>query len=169
MKYFFLVVLFFLMNSIVNGQTSSSTLNSAGNSSNFLNITYEWSVGEMTLVETMIGTENILTNGLLQPFKIVPLGILNGFAISPNNILTSNGDGENDTWEIEFLDQYPDNEVSIYDRLGRRVFYAKNYKGSWDGKMDGNILPEDTYYYIIKITKNSQTGLKKGFLTILKD
>lgn len=170
MKNVVLIISFISIISITKAQTvSNSTVNSAGNSNSYLNITYEWSVGEMVLVETMINAENIITNGFLQPLKIVPLEILTDFGINPNNILTANGDGQNDTWVIDFLEQYPENEVSIFDRSGRRIFYAKNYTNNWDGKLDGIALHEDTYYYVIRITRDGQTGIKKGYVTLLNN
>lgn len=165
----FLFVLLSLSSTFCIGQSSSPTvLNTTGGSYTYLNITYEWSVGELALVESMLGSEYTLTNGLLQPQKIVPADILNGFNIVPNNILSANGDGENDTWNIQYLDQYPENEVSIYDRAGRQVFYAKNYQNNWNGKLAELTLAEDTYYYIIKLKKGDTTGIKKGYLTIVK-
>ncbi len=164
-----IICLFFVSTQSSQAQiTSPSVLNTAGGSQSYLNITYEWSVGELALVESMLGSEYSLTNGLLQPQKTVPADILNGFNINPNNILSANGDGENDTWTIQYLDQYPENEVSVYDRAGRQVYYAKNYQNNWNGKLGELSLSEDTYYYIIKLKKGETTGIKKGYLTIVR-
>ncbi len=129
-------------------------------------ITYEWSVGELALVETMINSKASITNGLLQP--LLPSQTLtDGFLIFPNNILTANGDGKNDTWIIKDIEKYPDNEVTVFDRAGRIVFQSKNYQNTWTGDLSGQPLAEDTYYYIIKLKKGGQNGLLKGFITIL--
>jgi gliding motility-associated-like protein len=162
----------FLLLSIysLNAQAQSSTpeiVNSTGGSATHLTITYEWNIGELALVESMLGGEYILTNGQLQSQKTQRNPILENFFIVPNNILSANGDGENDTWYIQYLNQYPNNEVIVYDRAGRQVFYSRNYQNNWNGKLAGNPLTEDSYYYIIKITSEGKSEIKKGFLTII--
>ncbi|RYE16701.1 MAG: hypothetical protein EOP51_25315, partial [Sphingobacteriales bacterium] len=46
----------------------------------------------------------------------------------PNNIITPNGDDKNDYWTIKNIDYYPNNKISVYDRAGRRVFFATSYQ-----------------------------------------
>ncbi|MDC0338365.1 gliding motility-associated C-terminal domain-containing protein [Flavobacteriales bacterium] len=81
---------------------------------------------------------------------LVPLHIPNGF--SPNS------DGFNDTFVIEGLDQYPDNEIIIFNRWGDEVFSAGPYLNDWIGsttngklKITGDQVTEGTYYYILDI------------------
>lgn len=147
--------------------TTQSTSNSTGGSSSYLNVVYEWSVGELALVESFINKEFILNNGLLQTQKIAPISIQNISKIIPNNILTPNGDGDNDIWIIEDIKQYPENEILVFDRAGRQVFYSKNYQNSWDGKVEGKLLNEDVYYFIIKIIDGMKSEIKKGYITII--
>ena len=47
-----------------------STLNSAGGSAAIGGNTYEWSLGEMTVVSTYSGGSLVVTQGLLQPFNL---------------------------------------------------------------------------------------------------
>jgi gliding motility-associated-like protein len=165
--YLFLFSSFYSFN--VRGQgIGPEIVNSTGGSATHLTITYEWNIGELALVESMLGGEYILTNGQLQSQKTKMNPILENFFIVPNNILSANGDGENDTWSIQNLNKYPENEVRVYDRNYRQVFYSKNYQNNWDGKLSENILPEDAYYFIIKIKNGVNTEIKKGFLTIIK-
>jgi gliding motility-associated-like protein len=88
------------------------------------------------------------------------------FNISPSNIITPNGDGVNDLWEIENLVSYPNNKVSIYNRSGRLIFSKTNYNNDWNGQYSGINLPEDTYYYVILLNGGSE--VKKGFITLVK-
>ena len=67
-------------------------------------------------------------------------------AFSPNN------DGINDTWQIPLLSFYPDCTVDIFNRTGQTVFRSAGYAKPWDGNYNGNPLPVDTYYYIIKLS-----------------
>jgi gliding motility-associated-like protein len=83
-----------------------------------------------------------------------------------NNMITPNGDGVNDTWVVKNINLYSNNEVKIFDREGRLVFAMNSYDNSWDGKFNGNPLPEDTYYYILSF--DSGKMIKKGFITIVK-
>jgi len=84
---------------------------------------------------------------------------------------TPDGDQTNDTWKLENIDAiYPNNVVSIYNRLGNKVFEAQ--KGSynqmpWDGTFNGQELPVGSYYYIIEYNDNT-TEKTNGIVTIIK-
>ena len=146
---------------------SPGVTNASGGSATLLTTTFEWSIGEMALVESMIKAEMSLTNGLLQPQKLAPV-VADAFNIQANNILSPNGDGENDTWRIEHISDFPENEVIVYDRGGRIVYQTKNYQNNWSGKVGEQFLAEDSYLYIIKLKKGELVGIKKGFLTIVR-
>lgn len=86
------------------------------------------------------------------------LTVLKPFPIP--NVFSPNGDGIHDTWVIPELAKYPDAEVSVFDRYGRRVFYTVKYTQPWDGRFEGKPLPFATYYYVIdpKIIPAIRTG-----------
>ncbi|MEO8948323.1 MAG: gliding motility-associated C-terminal domain-containing protein [Mucilaginibacter sp.] len=65
------------------------------------------------------------------------------------NAFTPNGDGINDTWNINNLNAYPKTTVEILNRYGTRVYFSNNYPIPWDGKYNGGKVPSGTYYYII--------------------
>ncbi len=79
----------------------------------------------------------------------------------PTEVITPNGDGNNDTWKIAFIDLYPNNEVYVFDRWGQRVYHKKGYDNTdgWDAKYVGTDMPVSTYYYIIKIKYEKQDEL----------
>ncbi|MDY8138781.1 gliding motility-associated C-terminal domain-containing protein [Aquimarina sp. 2201CG5-10] len=94
------------------------------------------------------GTSSSLLDGDLEIFT----------AISPND------DGLNDTFIIQGLAQFPDNEVFIYNRWGVLVYQQDKYHEVQDtsrgfrGVSEGRVtiakneeLPVGTYYYILKI------------------
>jgi len=85
---------------------------------------------------------------------------------SPNGI-TPNGDGQNDVWIIDFIDQYPDNVVEIYNRWGELLFHADGYKQDWNGTYNGKPLPIGTYYYVIDL-HDDLTKPFTGPITILR-
>ncbi|MGV4412948.1 T9SS type B sorting domain-containing protein [Chryseobacterium sp. T1] len=69
------------------------------------------------------------------------------------NTFTPNHDGINDTWKIDGLENYPQSEVQIVDRFGKKVFEIKTQGPfEWDGKSSGYLLPTSTYWYQIKVT-----------------
>jgi len=64
------------------------------------------------------------------------------------NVFTPNNDGSNDFFEITGLP--PLSSLLIYDRSGRKLFSSESYKSDWNGSdVDGNPLPEDTYWYVL--------------------
>ena len=67
--------------------------------------------------------------------------VYNGF--SPNN------DGKNDYFTIEGIEKLADNTVSIYDNRGKELYQKKGYQNDWDGKTEGKMLMNGTYYYVI--------------------
>ncbi|MDA3911637.1 MAG: gliding motility-associated C-terminal domain-containing protein, partial [Bacteroidales bacterium] len=81
----------------------------------------------------------------------VPIHIPSGF--SPNN------DNIGDTWIIDGLIPFPDNEITVFNRWGNMVYQAKPYNNTWDGRnMNGGQLPAGTYYYVLKLhDKNEET------------
>ena len=77
---------------------------------------------------------------------------------------TPNNDNYNDIWEIKGLFNYPDAQVSIFNRYGKliTVLNAANFK--WDGSFNKTPLPSDDYWYILKIDASS--AVKKGHFTL---
>ena len=78
------------------------------------------------------------------------------------DLFTPNGDGVNDTWEVNFLQNIGIYSIQVFSRGGLEVMQSENYSSDWDGTFKGNALPEGTYYYIIR-TDNKEF---KGPLTI---
>ncbi|MDB4533776.1 gliding motility-associated C-terminal domain-containing protein [Vicingaceae bacterium] len=81
--------------------------------------------------------------------------------------ISPNGDGANDVWIIDFIEQYPENVVEIYNRWGELLFHADGYEQDWDGTYNGKALPIGTYYYIIDLNDESIKPFT-GPLTILR-
>ena len=84
-------------------------------------------------------------------------------ALEIYNLVTPNGDGQNDYWHIGSIDKYPDNFITIFNRWGDKVREFKSYNNTgnhWDGTNDkGNLLPSGTYFYILTIPNfGSLTG-----------
>ena len=84
------------------------------------------------------------------------------------NAFTPNGDGRDDTWQIEFIEQFPDNTVNVFNRWGNKVFSAENYgrANEWRGDINGQPAPVGTYYYVV-VTKGPLGRSYSGSITIL--
>jgi len=93
---------------------------------------------------------------------------------------TPNGDGINDKFEIKILldndpastnydnlnfqDAYLSNEFLVFDRAGKKVYDALNYKsGDWDGRN----LPDGVYFYILKCQGQYADEVYRGAIHIL--
>lgn len=76
------------------------------------------------------------------------------------NTFTPNGDGNNDTWNIKYLDSYVNAKMTIYNRFGNEVFTSIGYNIPWDGRYKGKEVPVGVYYYIIdtKVEGKKFTG-----------
>jgi gliding motility-associated-like protein len=82
-------------------------------------------------------------------------------------IITPNGDGNNDTWKIRNIDLFPDAEVMIFNRTGKRVFKQKNLLANpWDGTLNGKLLPTDSYHYILDLHDGSKP--RTGVISIIR-
>ena len=87
--------------------------------------------------------------------------------ISSNNVLTPNGDGKNDYWVIKDIALYPHNNVTVFDKGGRVIYYKQGYNSDWDGTLNGKPLAEGTYYYVVDLGPNQRKF--KGFISIVRN
>lgn len=82
------------------------------------------------------------------------------------NTFTPNNDGINDTWNIQYLDTFPNCTVDIYNRYGTKIYASIGYAVPWNGRYKGANLPAGTYYYIINLHDGSP--VLSGSITILR-
>jgi len=87
--------------------------------------------------------------------ECTPIKVYSGF--SPNR------DDINDYFKIDGLENYPENELKVYNRVGKLLFQEQGYNNDWGGEVDGEILPNGTYFYILSDGKGNQYS---GFLQI---
>lgn len=114
-----------------------------------------WSVGEL-LIQPLSSTRAVLTQGFRQPL-VEPLPdetsekeCTQRYGLSIYNGLTPNGDQTNEGLLIKGIEQYPENELYIFNRWHTPLFHQKNYNNAmlWEGKSaNGTALPAGVYYY----------------------
>ncbi len=115
----------------------------------------ELSFGENDLIWTV-------ANGVCSGSSDTVLIRVNNLVIP--SLITPNLDGVNDFFVIKGIDTFRKARLSIFNRWGARVYNADNYGNNWDGRDNkGNLLPEDTYYYILQPENNKPI---KGYLVI---
>jgi gliding motility-associated-like protein len=81
-------------------------------------------------------------------------------------VITPNGDGLNDFFIINGIEQFEESELIVSNRWGEVVYEEKPYTNSWNGlDRNGRELPEETYYIVLKISDND---IRKGYVVILR-
>ena len=100
-----------------------------------------------------------------------PIEIYNG--------ISTNGDGKNDGFRIEGIENYRKNTLKIFNRWGVLVYQKEGYTNSdpFTGYSNGRStiesgkkLPQGTYYYILEYeNSNNQTQTKSGWLYLKRD
>jgi gliding motility-associated-like protein len=84
--------------------------------------------------------------------------------------ISLNGDGTNDVFFIENIENYKNNRVTIFNRWGREVFVTNKYDNrtnSWPKKEDLSRLAPTTYFYIVDFGDGSE--LQKGWIELIKN
>jgi gliding motility-associated-like protein/uncharacterized repeat protein (TIGR01451 family) len=83
--------------------------------------------------------------------------IYSGF--SPNN------DMINDFFVIEGLENFQNNELTIYNRWGNQIYHKVKYDNSWDGTWNNEPLPDGTYFFLF----NDGEGKKyTGYIQLMR-
>ena len=95
---------------------------------------------------------------------------LNGIDFTPPvaltipNIITPNGDGYNDVFIIQGIDQTDRNRLIIRNSSGAIVFQTVNYQNNWGAPN----LAEGTYFYQFVYTLHGIDETRTGTLTIMR-
>jgi gliding motility-associated-like protein/uncharacterized repeat protein (TIGR01451 family) len=81
------------------------------------------------------------------------------------NVITPNGDGRNDTFEIKGLGKFTSNEIVILNRYGDTVFQRTNYNNDWDAPGQG----AGTYFYVLTgVDSQGRTHDFKGWIQVIR-
>lgn len=111
----------------------------------------------------------IIEDVVEEPVRVYTTNVPDG---DVKNVFSPNGDGVNETWVIDDLQDNPVNEVKVFAQGGKLIYSRVNYRNDWDGTFKNEPVPDGTYYYEIIVFENSQTNTPaaviKGFLTIIR-
>jgi gliding motility-associated-like protein len=76
------------------------------------------------------------------------------------NVFSPDNDSKNDTFNPVsqgFIFSY---HIQIFNRWGQQIYESDDAKNGWDGTLNGNPCPEETYAYIVRYSMG--TGLSSG-------
>lgn len=99
-------------------------------------------------------------NGL-KDFATVRMNILQAELLIPNAV-TPNGDGKNDLFVIQGLENYDNGDLTIFNRWGNEVYRSRSYQQNWDAAG----VSEGTYYYRLVLIKNGVETIHKGWVLV---
>lgn len=174
----YLNILFFFLVANVKAQDNlPQIINSASNYTQVDGFLFDYSVGEMTVVETFtLPDGTMLTQGFLQPAFVGGGG--EGIPIIVFPDMSPNGDGlGHELLTIQNIENYPVNDIQIFNRWGNIIFKMKGYnndENSFKGKANTGLLlgdaevPDGTYYYILNVFDpvDSKIEVFKGFFVV---
>ena len=126
-------------------QLTRDVMSSAGQSVSGTTIQMSYTIGEpftATLQNNWIHTLGFQQPNT-KPATELPFAIPGG--ISPN------GDGVNEYWDIQGLEDYPNATVTVFNRWGQKVYSGTSQDPAWDGTTNGRECPTADYYYIIDL------------------
>ncbi len=76
-----------------------------------------------------------------------------------HNVITPNGDGNNDGWVIENFDASVTHDLHIYNRWGNEVYSTSNFDNFWRGvDNSGKELTHGVYYYVLNYNGQAYSG-----------
>ena len=111
--------------------------------------------GEETIRYEVCNPGGCDTASILIQVTCEELMVFNGF--SPNQ------DGVNDNFTVIGIENYPANQLVIFNQHGHQVYTKDSYNNDWDGTYNGSPVLDGTYYYVLTI-KGYDT--KSGYVQI---
>lgn len=100
-------------------------------------------------------------------FDTVVVTVLRNLKIP--NAFSPNGDGVNETWNIEQLKDYPTAVIQIFNRNGQLLYCAKgNTIAAWNGTINNKPVPVGTYYYVITLNNQLRNKPFTGWVMVVR-
>jgi gliding motility-associated-like protein len=134
------------------------------------NYVFNWSNGEFTedIANLASGYYNVVVTDDNGCTKSIDFFIDQSFepCLFIPSSFSPNADGINDVWVLRNIDRYPNCEVLVFNRWGKKVFESISYSEPWDGTYKGNAVPAETYYYIIDLNNGDEPY--NGTVTIVR-
>ncbi|MDR2979397.1 MAG: gliding motility-associated C-terminal domain-containing protein [Bacteroidales bacterium] len=89
--------------------------------------------------------------------------------LSIPDAFSPNADGLNDEFGVVANRPITDFNMMVYDRTGQQLFQTRDINAGWNGEYKGQLLPTNSYLYIISY-KNSggENKIQKGMLILVR-
>jgi gliding motility-associated-like protein len=83
------------------------------------------------------------------------------------NIITPNGDGDNDVWDLKELADLDQYDLTIADYSGKVIYENNNYLNDWNALDKNNKeLPDGVYYFLLHHRGNHSK--LKGYIHVIR-
>lgn len=105
-------------------------------------------------------------NGCTDSAQVVVTVLPDVLNLTIPNLITPNGDGYNDAWQIGNIDTYTKNEVVIFNIYGQVVYESKPYNNDWAGTFKDMKLPDGTYFYQLNLNDPLFENPIQGVVTV---
>ena len=102
---------------------------------------------------TLTGTNTFNCNGSYSD----DLNVIDQLPIIIQNVITQNDDQVNDGLYIQGIDKFPNNEVTLLNRLGSKVIHIEHYANDWDDYFSNKKLEPGNYLCVVKINGIDKT------------
>lgn len=148
---------------IFHEASAQQTINVAGNSAVIHGMTFDYSIGEMTVISTEKTANLIVTQGLLQP---LPSATNSSNTTSPDNHLSTLAglinvypNPTSNVLYIETKDQQAgDLNYQLFDASGKLVASSKELQKEGSNKFSFNLQSFASGSYFLMIQKSTQGG-----------
>lgn len=77
------------------------------------------------------------------------------------NVVTPNGDGINDFFRINGLENFPGSSLNVFNRWGNKLYSNDDYKNDWSPN-----VTDGTYFYIVSVSDGRKLN---GFFQVFKE
>lgn len=119
------------------------------------NPTHSYSVPGIYTVCLAMQTSDGCVDTVCQEINVIPAEM-----ILPN-VVTPNGDNNNEMLYFKYLEYFGTNNLKVYDRWGQVIYQKDNYSNDWTP----NNVNDGTYYYILTVESGDT---HPGFLQVIK-
>ena len=104
-------------------------------------------------------------NGCAVEFEDVTVPRSTADCIRIPNVFTPNGDGINDEWIIDNIEQFPEAHIYVFNRWGQLLYHGRGADEPWNGEFKDHFVPAGVYLYVIDLHTVEETY--EGTVTIL--
>lgn len=89
--------------------------------------------------------------------------------LSIPNAFSPNADGLNDEFGVVANSPITDFNMMVYDRMGQQLFQTRDINAGWNGEYKGQLLPTNSYLYIISYRNSEgENKIQKGMVILVR-